>query len=105
VRVIAATHQDLEARVKQGLFREDLYHRRLNVSACGCPRCASGARTSPCSPSTSSPRARATWAWTASADRGGAAVLRRRRNGGQRPPAGERLPLGDGDGAGAGGRS
>jgi two-component system nitrogen regulation response regulator GlnG len=30
VRVIAATHQDLEARVKQGLFREDLLH-RLNV--------------------------------------------------------------------------
>jgi two-component system, NtrC family, nitrogen regulation response regulator GlnG len=30
VRVIAATHQDLETRVKQGLFREDLYH-RLNV--------------------------------------------------------------------------
>ena len=30
VRVIAATHQDLELRVKQGLFREDLYH-RLNV--------------------------------------------------------------------------
>ena len=30
VRVIAATHQNLEARVKQGLFREDLFH-RLNV--------------------------------------------------------------------------
>ena len=30
VRVIAATHQDMEQRVKQGLFREDLYH-RLNV--------------------------------------------------------------------------
>ena len=30
VRVIAATHQDLDTRVKQGLFREDLYH-RLNV--------------------------------------------------------------------------
>ena len=30
VRVIAATHQDLEQRVKQNLFREDLYH-RLNV--------------------------------------------------------------------------
>src|SRR6187551_2347274 len=29
-RVIAATHQDLEARVKLGLFREDLFH-RLNV--------------------------------------------------------------------------
>src|SRR5436190_8241176 len=30
VRVIAATHQDLELRVKAGAFREDLFH-RLNV--------------------------------------------------------------------------
>jgi two-component system nitrogen regulation response regulator GlnG len=30
VRVIAATHQDLEERVKQSMFREDLLH-RLNV--------------------------------------------------------------------------
>jgi len=30
VRVIAATHQDLEERVRQGLFREDLLH-HLNV--------------------------------------------------------------------------
>ena len=30
VRVIAATHQNLEERVRQGLFREDLLH-RLNV--------------------------------------------------------------------------
>ncbi len=30
VRVIAATHQNLQARVNEGLFREDLYH-RLNV--------------------------------------------------------------------------
>ncbi|MDR1062771.1 MAG: nitrogen regulation protein NR(I) [Azoarcus sp.] len=29
-RVIAATHQNLEERVRQGLFREDLFH-RLNV--------------------------------------------------------------------------
>jgi two-component system, NtrC family, nitrogen regulation response regulator GlnG len=30
VRVIAATHQDLESRVRERLFRDDLYH-RLNV--------------------------------------------------------------------------
>ena len=30
VRIVAATHQDLETRVKSGLFREDLFH-RLNV--------------------------------------------------------------------------
>ena len=30
VRIIAATHQDLEERVSAGLFREDLFH-RLNV--------------------------------------------------------------------------
>jgi len=27
VRIITATHQNLEERVKQGLFREDLFHR------------------------------------------------------------------------------
>src|SRR5690606_565603 len=30
VRIIAATHQDLEGRVREGVFREDLFH-RLNV--------------------------------------------------------------------------
>ncbi len=37
VRVIAATHQNLEERVKQGSFREDLFH-RLNVIRLLLPR-------------------------------------------------------------------
>jgi len=37
VRVIAATHQNLEERAKQGDFREDLYH-RLNVIRLVLPR-------------------------------------------------------------------
>jgi two-component system nitrogen regulation response regulator GlnG len=37
VRVIAATHQNLEARVKEHLFREDLFH-RLNVIPINLPR-------------------------------------------------------------------
>ena len=36
VRVIAATHQELEERVKQNLFREDLLH-RLNVIRIAMP--------------------------------------------------------------------
>jgi len=36
VRVVAATHQDLETRVREGLFREDLLH-RLNVIRIGVP--------------------------------------------------------------------
>ena len=49
VRVIAATHQDLEARVKQGLFREDLFHRLERDPPAAAARCASGARTFRCS--------------------------------------------------------
>lgn len=37
VRVIAATHQNLEARVRNGDFREDLFH-RLNVIRIHIPR-------------------------------------------------------------------
>jgi two-component system nitrogen regulation response regulator GlnG len=39
VRVIAATHQNLEVRVKEHLFREDLFH-RLNVIPIHLPRLA-----------------------------------------------------------------
>jgi len=36
VRIIAATHQDLEKRVREGSFREDLFH-RLNVISVHVP--------------------------------------------------------------------
>lgn len=36
VQIIAATHEDLETRVKQGAFRSDLYH-RLNVVSVTLP--------------------------------------------------------------------
>jgi len=39
VHVVAATHQNLEERVKEHLFREDLYH-RLNVIPIHLPRLA-----------------------------------------------------------------
>ena len=39
VRIIAATHQDLEKRVAEGQFREDLYH-RLNVIRIHLPKLA-----------------------------------------------------------------
>lgn len=46
VRVIAATHQNLEERVRQALFREDLFH-RLNVIRLRLPALRERARDIP----------------------------------------------------------
>ena len=46
VRVIAATHQNLEQRVREGTFREDLYH-RLNVIRLRLPSLRERARGHP----------------------------------------------------------
>ncbi|MEJ7638534.1 MAG: sigma-54 factor interaction domain-containing protein [Singulisphaera sp.] len=45
VRILAATHQDLEALIRSGRFREDLYY-RLNVISLRTPRSASARKTS-----------------------------------------------------------
>ncbi len=44
VRVVAATHQNLEQLIRQGKFREDLFY-RLNVITLTSPRCASARTT------------------------------------------------------------
>ncbi len=104
VRVIAATHQNLEQRVKDGAFREDLYH-RLNVIRLRLPALRER-------PDDIAMLARQFLLKSAKDLGVDAKRLVRRGTGApgglrlprQRAPAGEHLPLVDGDGAGADGR-
>jgi two-component system nitrogen regulation response regulator GlnG len=105
VRVIAATHQNLEQRVRQGAFREDLFH-RLNVIRLRLPALRERREDIPMLTRFFLARAPSELGVDAKritdAALAAAAGLRLPR---QRAPAGEHLPLADGDGAGPGGRS
>jgi DNA-binding NtrC family response regulator len=47
VRVVVATHRNLEEQVRAGAFRQDLFH-RYSFSRLRCRPCASGEATLPC---------------------------------------------------------
>ena len=100
VRVIAATHQDLEARVQAGSFREDLFH-RLNVIRLRLPALRERQRRHPVADALLPAEERARAGCRGQADhRRGARAPDAVRLPGQRAPAREHLPLADGDGAG-----
>ena len=103
VRVIAATHQNLEQRVRQGVFREDLYH-RLNVIRLRLPPLRERREDIPTLTRFFLAKQRQGTRRRGQAhQRRCARAPERLRLSGQRAPAGEPLPLADRDGAGAGG--
>ena len=100
VRVIAATHQDLEQRVKAGGFREDLFH-RLNVIRLRLP--ALRERTEDIAPLARFFLQKSARELGVEGKRLTDAAIARLvavRLSRQRAPAREHLPLADGDGAG-----
>ncbi|STG51630.1 nitrogen regulation protein NR(I) [Escherichia coli] len=98
VRIIAATHQNLEQRVQEGKFREDLFH-RLNVIRVHLPplRRTSGRYSPSGTPFFTGCRARtgSRSEVTASGNRSRADASGLAR---QRAPAGKHLPLANGNG-------
>ena len=104
VRVIAATHQNLEERVRQGLFREDLLH-RLNVVRLRLPPLRERLEDiAPLARHFLQKSARDLGVEPKSLSEDATKMLGSVRVSRQRAPAREHLPLGDGDGAGAPGR-
>ena len=102
VRVIAATHQNLEERVRQGLFREDLYH-RLNVIRLRLPSLRERREDIPLLAKHFLAKQRArTGRRAEEAVGGGAAVHQPDAVSGQRAAAREPVPLAHGAGAGPG---
>ncbi len=69
VRIIAATHQNLEQRVQEGKFREDLFH-RLNVIRVHLPPRASAAKIFPAWRGTSCKLPPANWGRSQAASSG-----------------------------------
>jgi two-component system nitrogen regulation response regulator GlnG len=104
VRVIAATHQNLEERVRQGVFREDLFH-RLNVIRLRLPALRERREDIPTLTRFFLQKSAKDLGCGGQAHfRGGAGPPGRVRLPGQRASTGERVPLADGDGACAGDR-
>jgi DNA-binding NtrC family response regulator len=105
VRILAATNQDLEAKVRDGTFRQDLCY-RLNVVSVVLPPVARAARR-PAAPDRELPRRRSQPSWTPTASAGSRRLPRApgARVAGQRARARARARAGGGPGLGGADRA
>lgn len=103
VRIVAATHQDLEARVESGAFRADLLH-RLDVVRIALPSLAERRGDIPRSPAISSTAPAAARRRAQALRRHGARPALDTAVAGQRAPARKRLPSHRGAGVRQSGR-